>query len=147
MKMKTANARATELGKELFRLKRQREKLTEQLKTVNENIEKLATDKLIKLMETTDLEKFTIRGYGTIYVKDEFFANVKKEDRPKVYEWLRKTGNDSLIQDWVFPSTLKAFVREQFTQGQPLPDFIKVQFVPTANTMTTGKKQTDEEEG
>jgi len=133
--MANPKSRITSAAKKLFELKRTKARLEHELKVCNTAIATVATKDLVELMTEADLEKMTIKGYGTVYLRNEFFCNVLKDQRDELYAWLRKTNNADLIVPWVQPATLKAFVKEQFEKGVAIPDYIKVQFVPTANTM------------
>lgn len=135
----------TTLAKQLFAAKRKKKKLCAEVSEINKLITKIATGDLAKAMEDAEQEKTSITGEGTVYMKDEVYVNVKKEDRGKLYLWLRETKNGALIQDWVFPQTLLAFFKEQLKKGKPLPDFIKPTYVPTAKTRAAGAKGDDDE--
>ena len=128
--------RMRELGKRLFTLKRRKAKLVEELKKLDEEIDHIATQDLATMMIDSEIEKFTIKGHGTLYMKDVFYCNVLAENRERLHNWLRDTGQDALITEYVQPSTLKAFAKEELSQGRPLPDFINTQMVPTASTLT-----------
>lgn len=123
-----------ELGKKLFFLKGKKDKLEDDLKKVNADITELATVQLAKVMEDGEIEKFTVKGRGTVYLKPELYVNVLADDRTKLYAWLRANGHKDLVKDWVAPQTLKAFCNEQIEEGKPLPDVVKATFIPTAKT-------------
>lgn len=122
----------TELAKKLSELKIKKDKLEVELKTVNLEIQKVASNELPKAMEDQEIDKFSVDGIGTIYLRNDFFANVLASDRENLHNWLRETGNEDLIKDYIFPQTLKAFAKECLENGKSLPDFIKTTFVPTA---------------
>lgn len=125
------------LGKELFKAKAEKEKLEEALSAINERIKQLATVDLAKLMEDAGVEKQTIKGLGTIYLGSDFYASVLKEDRPKLYDWMREHGHGDIVQDYVFPQTLTAFMREQLGANNPVPEFVKATHIPVAKTRRT----------
>lgn len=132
--------RMTSLGRSLFALKQTRADLEEKLSQVNMQISQIAEKDLANIMANADIEKFTIEGLGTIYMKDVVYASVLKENREKLYEWLRKNKHRKLIVPWVWPQTLTAFVKEQMEKGNPIPDdIIKVATVPTASTRSSGE--------
>lgn len=140
-KAPTVQDKITGWGKDLFKLKRQKDKLEEQLKATNLAITQLATGDLAKLMEDSEVDSIKIKGMGTVYLATELYASVNKDDRPKLYAWLRDKGHGDLIQDYVFPQTLTAFAKEQLEKGQALPDVIKATPIPTAKTRSAGKKK------
>lgn len=139
-KAPTIQDKITLWGKELFKLKAKKSKLEDDLTAVNKAIQELATGDLAQLMTDSEIEKITIKGKGTVYISDELYASVKKDDRPKLYEWLRGKGHGALIQDYVFPQTLTAFAKEQLGKGEALPDVMTAAYVPTAKTRAAGKK-------
>ena len=130
----TPSDKIVELGRKLFALKEDKADLEEQLSAVNDEIKTLATVDLAKLMEESGVEKTTLAGLGTIYLSQDFFASVNKDDRPKLYEWMRGNGYGDIIVDWVFPQTLTAFAKELTEKNLPLPDMMKSVFIPTAKT-------------
>jgi hypothetical protein len=131
----------TTAAKKLRALKDEKEATEAKLKALNKDIVVLETVTLPKLMDDNEMESFKIAGVGTIYTTTETYTNVKKEDRAKLYDWLRDNGHGDMIGDWVFPNTLQAFARRQLedqanyglNDGNKLPDFIKTTLVPTAN--------------
>lgn len=140
--MPTPQQKMTLLGKKLFELKRERDKAKAMEAKINAEIERISTGPLIELMADADVEKFTIKGFGVIYTHDEFYCTVKKAYRQELHEWLRATGNEELITDYVQPSTLKAFIKDRMARGSTadIPEYIEARHVPTAATMTTAKR-------
>ena len=128
------NDRIVALGRNLFALKARKDAIEEDLSQVNEAIKQLATVDLAKLMEDSGVEKLTIADAGTVYLSQDFFASVNKDDRPKLYTWMREQGHGDIIQDWVFPQTLTAFCKEMVGKNLPLPDVVKAFYQPTAKT-------------
>jgi hypothetical protein len=124
----------TLLCKKLFAAKAEKARLEENLKAVNAQILQLATQELAKLMIDGEIELHKVKGLGSVYMSDEFFASVLKDDRPKLYEWMRNNGHGDIIVDWVFPQTLTAFAKEMAEKNEPLPEFVKVAYIPTAKT-------------
>lgn len=122
------------LGKRLFDLKDRKAALENDLKKVDAEITHITTVELSKIMGDGEIEKFEVKGRGTIYLQDELFVNVLAKDRPALYEALRSSGNADIVKDWVMPGTLKAFCKEQLQGGKPLPAVVKATWVPTART-------------
>jgi hypothetical protein len=134
---RTIDQKLTRLGKRLFELKREKAALEEKMRQCNAQIDNIATKELAAIMSNAEISKFSISGYGTISIREDFFCNVLKENREEMYKWLRKTGNGALITDYVQPATFKAFMREYAEQGNTVPEFVKVVFVPTAHTLAS----------
>ncbi len=129
--------RLVALGKRLFALKEKRDALTEELKSINKQIEMVSTQELAAAMAEAEVDKYTIKGLGTIYLRPEFFCGVLAENREELYAWLRANGHESLIKDWVFPQTLKAFAKELLERNEPLPPLVNAKFIPTAATRSS----------
>lgn len=123
----------TEAAKLLRKLKSSKELLESKLKEVNEQIKQVAEVDLPRLMEDADIENFKVDKVGTVFLQNKLYASVLADDRPKLYDWLQKEGHGDLIKPWVFPQTLTAFAKEQLGEGNPLPDFLKATFIPTAS--------------
>ncbi len=134
MKPATPDDKIVAMGRKLFARKDNKAKLEAELTLVNDQIKELATVELAKLMEDAGVEKTTLAGLGTIYLSQDFFASVNKDDRPALYEWMRANGHGDIITDWVFPQTLTAFCKEMVGKNLPLPECVKAVFIPTAKT-------------
>lgn len=98
----------------------------------NKALKNLAEQILPEYMEENEIDKITIEGAGTVFVKQELYASVLAGDREALYEWLRDTGNEDLVKDWVFPATLTAFCKDQLEYGKPVPEMVKATKIPTA---------------
>ena len=127
----------TELGKKLAKLKARKKTLEADVTKINIEITKVENVDLPKLMEDTEIDKFSIKGVGTISLGSETYVSVLKDNRPALFKWLREQGHGPLVVDWVFPNTLQAFVKEQLEAaslegGHELPEYIKVTLMPIA---------------
>lgn len=127
-----ANERLTVLAKRFRELKDLKAVLEAQLKTITEEIDSIAKDRLPAMMDENDIPKFTVDGVGTIYQQVKVYAYVAKADEEIFHNWLRENGNGDMIRPYVFPQTLAAFAKEQLEQGVDLPDWLKATKVPTA---------------
>lgn len=123
----------TEMVNELRAAKDRKDALDAELKEVNKTIRTLAEQKIPEYMDDNDIEKATVEGVGTVYLSTKVYANVRAENKDAFYAWLRETGNAALIKEYVFPSTLNAFVKEQLGNGVALPDVLEARLYPTAN--------------
>lgn len=125
-------SRITELGKELADLKAKKTSLEDQLKSVNKQIGALQMGVLPEAMDEADIPKFTIEDVGTIFLQDKINVSILAGDREKVYEWCKANGHEALVVDYIHPSTLNAWAKEQLTNGGELPEQMKATFLPTA---------------
>jgi hypothetical protein len=122
------------LGRELFDLKKKKADLEGQVEDTNKAILEIAQRKLPKAMEDAGIAKITLEGLGLIYLSNEFYVNVNKDDRDALYKWMRDKGHGDLVQSYVFPQTLTAFCKEQMERNVSLPEVVKVSHIPTAKT-------------
>ena len=128
-------------------------KLKENLKKKEDYHKKLSQEILPSLFSEVGLSELKLADGRKIKVSEYYTATPLKENRAKVYTWLRDTGFGDLVKnqvtcsfgrneeekasgllshlnekgyqsaqrEWVEPSTLRAFVREQYEAGVELP--------------------------
>ena len=128
-------------------------KLKEQLKTKEDYERKLSREVLPSLFSEVGLSELKLSDGRKIKVSEYYTATPLKENRAKVYTWLRDNGFGDIVKnqvtcsfgrneeekasgllshlkekgyqstqrEWVEPSTLRAFVREQYEAGKELP--------------------------
>ena len=127
--------------------------LKEQLKKKEEYRTKLSEEVLPSLFSEVGLSELKLSDGRKIKVSEYYTATPLKENRAKVYTWLRDNGFGDLVKnqvtcsfgrnedekasslisdlnekglepaqrEWVEPSTLRAFVREQYEAGREIP--------------------------
>lgn len=122
----------TMMARELRGLKDRKEALAAEEKEINKRIRTLTETELPEHMEENDIDKVSIDGVGTIFIQQQLYTNVKADDRTALYDAMRTTGDGDLIVDYIFPNTLKAWCRDQLSNGKPLPEQVTAHFVPTA---------------
>jgi uncharacterized protein (DUF342 family) len=127
-----ASNKLTVMAHELRELKDRKQAISEEQKTINKRLKILTETEMPEYMEEQEIDKVTIDGVGTIYVQVQVYSNVKAEDRPAFYEWLKETGNEDMITEWVFPQSVNSFCKEQLENGKPVPDMVSAHKVPTA---------------
>ena len=128
-------------------------KLKENLKKKEDYHKKLSQEILPSLFSEVGLSELKLSDGRKIKVSEYFTATPLKENRGKVFQWLRDNGFGDLVKnqvtcsfgrnedekasglmsdlsdkglepaqrEWVEPSTLRAFVREQYEAGIELP--------------------------
>ena len=128
-------------------------KLKENLKKKEDYHKKLSQEILPSLFSEVGLSEIKLSDGRKIKVSEYFTATPLKENRGKVFQWLRDNGFGDLVKnqvtcsfgrnedekasglmsdlsdkglepaqrEWVEPSTLRAFVREQYEAGVELP--------------------------
>jgi len=73
-------------------------------------------------MEALDIETITLSGLGRLSLRAEMYVGIKAGLKDAALEWLTSNGHGSLIQDNINAQTLKAFIKEQISLGEPIPD-------------------------
>lgn len=106
-----------------FRLAEVREE--EKIASADFEAVKLELITYLKEREMKGTGKYEGLGFATLE-KPEIKANVLAEDREKLFEYLKEQGLGDVIKPTVHHSTLSAIVADQYNQGKPVPDFIKV---------------------
>jgi len=128
-------------------------KIKENLKKKEDYHKKLSQEILPSLFSEVGLSELKLADGRKIKVSEYFTATPLKENRARVYTWLRDNGFGDLVKnqvtcsfgrnedekasglmsdlsdkglepaqrEWVEPSTLRAFVREQYEAGIELP--------------------------
>jgi tetrahydromethanopterin S-methyltransferase subunit G len=128
----------TALVKELRALKDRKDELEQQLSEVNKRARQIQERELPKLMENAELEKFTVTGAGTCYVKQELYVSMTNDEEaaePPFYDWAREHA-PNLIVPYIHPARLKSWAKERLEGGLPIPgNTLKATFVPTATLL------------
>lgn len=111
--------------------------LEAKLKAVNSELRDLKEKELPRLMENAEVEKVTIAGAGSLYIKQETYVSMVKdpdapEDEAPFYDYARQNAPD-LIQPYIHPARLKSWVKDRLENGLSVPDnTLKVTHIPTA---------------
>ena len=120
----TVQKKLIELGKELFDLKAEKEELEEKLKEMY----------LSSLMQDTEITKFTIDGYGTIYKKNDVRAYIRVDNQEEAFDWLNENGHGDIIKETVHWATLRKWANEMLEENKEIPGFIEVTPITVAMT-------------
>jgi len=111
----------TELAKELYDVRAEKDQLEDRLKLLNSRKDELEKKIIPQLMEDSEQTKVTVVGVGTIYLKPEINCYVKKDVEQQFFEWLRANNQGDIIKETVHHGTLKSWAKEQLGNGAPLP--------------------------
>lgn len=88
---------------------------------LQEEFDELRKVVLPELMSESGLERVTVTGVGTVSIRFDAYASIKTGHTMEAYQWLADNGHEDLVKEYVQPSTLKAFLKEQFNNGEKLP--------------------------
>ena len=130
----TVQKKLIELGKELFDLKAEKEELEEKLKEINKRKEVLEVHEIPNLMQDTEITKFTIDGYGTIYKKNDVRAYIRVDNQEEAFDWLNENGHGDIIKETVHWATLRKWANEMLEENKEIPGFIEVTPITVAMT-------------
>lgn len=122
------------------KLKDKKSKATALAEECGSLINQIATLHIPALMNELETDDFNVPGVGRVELETEAYPSVLKENTQKFYTALREAGHGALIVEYIFPQTLKAFVKEQLAANATLPDECKVTFIPTAKLLKPRKK-------
>ena len=118
-----------------------REKLDEAKKVSSElqkEWDKLRKELIPEKMDEMGIDSVRLKGIGTISLRADAYASVKSGHAQDLQEWLRSHDHAELVVSTVNSSTLKAFLKEQVREGEPIPDDY-VNFTPYTYATITGK--------
>ena len=133
----STKTRLAEAVQRLRFLKDEKDRLERALRAVHAEAALLQQKTIPKLMEDGEIEKMTIAGAGTIYVKQELYVSMAKDEdgEPPFYDWARQNAPD-LVVDYIHPARLRAWAKERLEMGEPIPqNTLKATFVPTATLL------------
>lgn len=115
----------TELMKELYDVKAEKEQLDDRLKILNSRKDELERKILPQLMEDAEQSKISVPNIGTLYLRPELNCYVKKDNESEFFNWLRGNNHGDIIKETVHHGTLKSWAREQLENGAELPPQIE----------------------
>jgi hypothetical protein len=105
------NQRLVELAKEFKGFKIAHAEAADALKKIETDWQENET-KLQELMIEEGVRSITIEGVGQLSLRTTNYPSVNAANKPQFFEYLKKTGNDSILKLDVNPRTLGAFLKE-----------------------------------
>lgn len=122
----TTPSEITEKAQRLRVLMDGKDRLEARLKEVNAELKQIKEKDLPRLMENAEIEKVTIAGAGSLFLKQEVFVSMVKDtddegSEAPFYDYARENAPD-LISDYIHPARLKAWVKEKLEAGEHVPD-------------------------
>jgi hypothetical protein len=83
------------------------------------------------LFRAKHIKTLTIDNVGRVTVAYKFGCTVEEGKRPEAHQWLRDSGNGSLIIETTNYGTLSAFAKHEVTEeGRELPSMFKTSLRP-----------------
>lgn len=115
--------------------------LGEQLKEVGKLIDLMNRVYIPEAFEAEKIQTLTDALTGDrVTIGQRLLASIPAEHREAAYDWLRKNGHESLIQETVNASSLSAFAKAQLEVGVELPDELFKTTILNQVSLTRGKK-------
>lgn len=115
----------TEVGKEMYDVKAEKEQLEDRLKIINARYKELSEVIAPQLMEDSEQDKVSITGIGTIYLQGDCHVSMSGGE-DSIIPWFKKNGHKDIVKETVHPGTLKSWAKEQLENGGKLPPALKV---------------------
>lgn len=101
-------------------LKKEKQDLEDEIAKLNIRLE-ARTQYMIDWLENNGMDKFTMSGGGTFYIKDEPTCSVK--DRVAFRKWVDEQGlSEMLTMNY---NTMNGMVKKRLIAGQPMPDGVE----------------------
>ena len=117
-----ANMKLAEIAAEYKAIKEALEEAGE-VKTILQKISDSYSKHILPArMEEEGIETVRIEGVGRLQTKSDIYCSCPAPNREALQDWLVDHGHGSLISQSVNASTLKAFIKEQMKEGNPVPD-------------------------
>lgn len=114
----------TDLIERMKALGDQLDALDEERKPLQKEYDALRLEAIPSAMAEEDIRSIS-GGFGRCTLTGDIYLSAP--DKQKLHDWLRDSGNDSLIQPTVNAQSLKAFVKEQMGKDAELPeDVLKI---------------------
>ena len=79
---------------------------------------------LPEAMEAAGMESTRLPNIGTVSMRTDAYASIRGGQQEEANQWMRENGFGDLIKEFIHSSTLKAFLKEQFREGEHLPEEI-----------------------
>lgn len=103
------NAKMIELAKRFKDLKAESAKQEEVLKKINKEWDAVDQE-LMSLMIDEGVNSASLTGIGRITMRTKNYLSVTKENKEKFFDYLRESGNDSILKLDVHAGTLGTFL-------------------------------------
>jgi hypothetical protein len=94
--------------------------LEKKIETVKEEVEQLSHEIIPNIFSARSVTSLRIDNIGTVIVSNRWVASPK--DKNAAINWMKSTGNGSLVIETINASTLAGFAKEQALAGKPLPE-------------------------
>ena len=105
-------------------LQGRKDRLEDDLKTINQELDLLRLVKIPELMESLQVKNATFDGVGRVQLAADLYASTREGKKDAAMQWLRDCGYENMITETYNASSLKALFRRQLAEGVDIPDDI-----------------------
>lgn len=105
-------------------LQGRKDRLEDDLKTINQELDHLRLVKIPELMESLQVKNATFDGVGRVQLATDLYASTREGKKEAAMQWLRDCGYEGMITETYNASSLKALFRRQLAEGIDIPDDI-----------------------
>jgi len=95
-------------------------------KSLKAQADEIRLRELPDALQQRDSQSVKLADGRSVHLQTDLHASVVAANRGAFHQWLRENGHDSLITEQVNHQTLKAWVKEQRSMQQPVPDLVTV---------------------
>lgn len=111
-----------ERAQEYLGLRTQLEEAKAEVSAIQKAFDTLRQVTIPDEMDAAGISSANFPGIGRLTLTADLFAGIQPEQQHAAYQWLVAKGHGDLIKDYVQPSTMKAFIKEQMQAGEVFPD-------------------------
>lgn len=122
-----------ELAANFTNLRNKKDELSATLKAFTANLDE-AEKQLLEAMAESGVNSIKLEGLGLFSMRTKNYFNVNAEDKPKFFEYLKNTSNESILKLDINPQTLKAFLSDHFEE------LVKTQIDFTQEDLVTARQ-------
>jgi len=90
-----------ELARQQYRIEQRLLDLKKQLEDVNAEYTKMRTETLPEAMKSVGLTELALDNGAKIVIADDINVNIKEDNRPAAYGWLREHGHGDIIKNQI----------------------------------------------
>lgn len=119
-----------DMGKLFVSLKTEIDAAEGVVRALKSSFDKLRLRAMPEKMDEMGITGVKIIGVGRLSLTADAYCSVVKDQKFRLYDWLRDNDHEDLIQDNVNSGTLKAFIKEQIKAGNDVPDDTIINFIP-----------------
>lgn len=131
------NEKVTDLAKMMVEQKQEIDRLKKAATEMQELYDLLRIEVVPAKMEEMELSSMNIKGLGRLTISADAYVTTVKGQKPSLIQWMKDNGFEELVKEDVNASTLKAWYKEQVSEGNEVPDDDIINFLPFERASVT----------